>query len=214
VKNVFSPGVKVEIKECTLDDNNNNYCYTSQIEEVVKKNILVLGTPIVGGQIIPLRINRDYMLIVYSNKGIYSCKIRPKRNFRKGLVELVKVEIISSLEKIQRREFFRYGCVQVFKFKLNDHWHEGIIKDISGGGIKFITNSDLEVKSKITFRIPIENDYIEVEGIILYREESNVELYKNQYRVRFDNIDKADQDRIIQFIFEQQRKRVRQEKGL
>ena len=38
------------------------------------------------------------------------------------------------------------------------------------------------------------------------------ELYKNQYRVRFDNIDKADQDRIIQFIFEQQRKRVRQEK--
>ena len=55
MKNVFSPGVKVEIKECTLDDNNNNYCYTSQIEEVVK-NILVLGTPIVGGQIILLEL--------------------------------------------------------------------------------------------------------------------------------------------------------------
>ena len=36
--------------------------------------------------------------------------------------------------------------------------------------------------------------------------------YKNQYRVRFDNIDKADQDRIIQFIFEQQRKELGKKK--
>jgi c-di-GMP-binding flagellar brake protein YcgR len=213
VKNIFSPGVKVEIKEYGTGDNDS-YCYTSQIEEVLKKDVLVLGTPIVGGQIVPLRINRIYILYIYSSNGIYSCKVRPVRHYKKGLIELVQVEIISDLAKIQRREFFRHECVQPFKFRINENWFDGVIKDISGGGIRFISNDELEVKDHIYCRIPIENDSIEIEGIILFKEKANVELYKYQYRVKFINIVKTDQDKIVQYIFEQQRKRVRQEKGL
>ncbi|MBZ4669253.1 MAG: uncharacterized protein JG775_2406 [Defluviitaleaceae bacterium] len=122
--------------------------------------------------------------------------------------------MVTPFEKFQRREFFRFECVIPFQFQVGDLWESGIIKDISGGGIRFITNSQLNTKENLVMRIPLEAEEILLSGKILIKEDSNTELYKYQYRVMFDDIKKNDQDAIIQYIFMQQRKQVRQYKGL
>ena len=170
--------------------------------------------PISKGEIIPLRINNTYVLIIYAKKGIYRCKVLVKGRFKKGLIEMAKVELVTSLVKFQRREFFRFQCVISLKISKEDDWSEGITKDIGGGGIRLISNSEFEAGDEILLKLVLDQREMLILGSILTKEDSNVELYKYQYRVIFQSISKTDQDHIIQYLFTQQRKQVRQDKGL
>ncbi|WP_341877206.1 flagellar brake protein [Defluviitalea saccharophila] len=214
MKEPLSPGLKVEIKRLSFLNNNKSQGFISQIEECVNDKILIIGAPISGGKIVPLKMNTEYMLIIYGATGMYRCNVVIKKSFKKDSIEMLEVERVTSLEKIQRREFFRLECVIPFQFKAGDTWEKGIIKDISGGGIRFITNSQLKTQGEIILRIPLDEEEITLSGKLLIKEASNTELYKYQYRVSFEDIKKSDQDTIIQYIFLQQRKQVRQYKGL
>ena len=208
------PGLKVEIIRHSLLDKNLSRSFISQIEECVDDKTLIIAAPISGGKIVRLKINNQYNLVIYATNGYYRCNGVVKKSFRKGLIEMLEVDLVTPFEKFQRREFFRFECVIPFQFQVGDLWESGIIKDISGGGIRFITNSQLNTKENLVMRIPLEAEEIPLSGKILIKEDSNTELYKYQYRVMFDDIKKNDQDAIIQYIFMQQRKQVRQYKGL
>lgn len=214
MKYTLLPGSKIEIRHTSSLNNKKSYGFISQIEECIDEKTLVIGAPISGGKIITLQKNTEYTIFIYSSTGIYRCNAVIKNSFKNGLIQMLKIELISPLVKTQRREFFRFDCVIPFKFKINDVWEKGIIKDISGGGIRFISNSLLKTPEEIVLILPLDEHDLTIEGTLLRKEESNIELYKYQYRVSFNEIKKSDQDIIIQFIFMQQRKKVRQEKGL
>jgi len=214
VKKILTPGLKLEITNIETRNKKKGYGYISQIEEYVDDKTLIIGTPIVGGQIVPLRVGNQYALIIYSDTTLYRCKILIKNRLKKGLVEMLKVEIITQLEKIQRREFFRCECIIPFKYNINDSWEEGIIKDISGGGLRFITNVKLQISELIICDIPLDGQEISARGRLISREDSNTETYKYQYRVSFEELSKIEREKIIQYIFLQQRKRVQQHRGL
>lgn len=214
MKEPLLPGLKLEIWKINLSNNKKSKGYISQIEECIDDKTLIIGAPIYGGKIVPLKLHNKYMIVIYGTNGIYKCNVVVKNSFKKGLIEMLEVEIVSPLEKIQRREFFRLECIIPFEFKTENGWEKGIIKDISGGGIRFIANSELKDQEDIIVKIPLDEKVITLTGKLLIKEASNTELYKYQYRVSFEEIKKSDQDAIIQYIFLQQRKQVRQYKGL
>ncbi|WP_058485174.1 flagellar brake protein [Defluviitalea phaphyphila] len=214
MKSILIPGTKLEIKYNNEIDEKKNYTFISQIEEYIDENNLIISAPIFKGEIVPLRLNKEYTLIIYGNKGLYECKIILKKRLKKENIEMVKIEIISSLIKIQRRDFFRLECVIPVEFTVNNVLNKGIIKDISGGGIKFISNIELNINDEINFNFVLNNKKMSLLGIILTKEDSNVEKYKYQYRVAFKDISEKDQECIVEFIFLEQRRIVRQNKGL
>ncbi|MDR2940228.1 MAG: PilZ domain-containing protein, partial [Clostridiales bacterium] len=83
---------------------------------------------------------------------------------------------------------------------------EGIIKDIGGGGLRFVSNEVLEEGEKIKAAIVLNTEVIIVNGKILHKQFFPKSNYKYQYRVEFIGILKTEQEVIVQFIFEQQRK--------
>ena len=94
---------------------------------------------------------------------------------------------------------------------------KGIIVDISGGGLRIMTQKPLEKNNYIYIRFPVEmnigNRDIEVVGrVILSLESPNrKDCYDN--RIQFKGISHELRETVVKYIFEQQRIIQRKERG-
>ena len=93
-----------------------------------------------------------------------------------------------------------------------------VIVDISGGGIRFVGKYAYEPESLICCKYNLATDgrvkeYTLVAKILTVRElEDRPGIY--EHRAQYINIDTADREEIIRFIFEEERKYRKREKGL
>ncbi|MDR1539933.1 MAG: flagellar brake protein [Clostridiales bacterium] len=133
----------------------------------------------------------------------------------KSLIETMHVRLISEGERIQRREFFRFNCRMPMKFAMaslegKDHaqLRQAEIKDIGGGGARIASDCEMEEQEKIKAVITLHQDYIIVAGKILRKEEVSGGNMKFQYRMQFLGLSKEEQEKIVQFIFQEQRKNL------
>lgn len=102
--------------------------------------------------------------------------------------------------------------------EISKHWEEGVITDISGGGLRF--NSKLSLinveKVIVSFSLFMPN------GLKVLKLISNVVESKPipnratqfEHRVEFNEIGKEERELIVKYVFEEERKQRRKEKGL
>ena len=64
-----------------------------------------------------------------------------------------------------------------------------IIKDISLGGIRFLSNLEIDKNSNLKIKIFLDYDYFLANGKIIQIQSYPKANYKNQYRIKFDNIE-------------------------
>lgn len=212
-------GDRLEISQ--KNDDQNAKSYVSQVEHVLDKKQLVIHMPISYGQLIKLKMNQMYSMIFFTEKGIVKFDTAIIKFTQENNLNFILIKLVSEGVKIQRREFFRFTCLLPAKFALFNNNDEnaddkgseqvfnGIIKDLGGGGIRFVTNQDLEEKSKIKCVIVLDNDVFVVLGKILYKQYFPKSNYKYQYRVEFVGMINTEQEKIVQYIFDQQRKIIR-----
>lgn len=93
--------------------------------------------------------------------------------------------------------------------KCKQDWHNGIIVDLSGGGIRLMSESVHEtgdtVQMQIQFnssKITIKADYITGIVISLERMLNRIGFY--EYRIQFSDVIKEDRENIIKYIFEEE----------
>ena len=124
--------------------------------------------PTEGTKLILLPLDVRLEFVFYSGGFLYKSIGQIVERFKRDNIYTLEVELKTRLEKFQRREFYRYECSIDFKFfelteeqadlatveeifaqlrdeHFNDKIRTGTIVDISGGGIRF--NSDTELKS-------------------------------------------------------------------
>lgn len=171
----------------------------------------------------------------YTVKGIFSCEILVTERGKEGNIYIMEVECTTELKKFQRRQFYRLPCtIEGYFRKLTDtellrFQHDnivpedtqdvdkGIIVDISGGGLRIMTEKPLEKNNYIYIRFPVEmnigNRDIEVVGrVILSLESPNrKDCYDN--RIQFKGISHELRETVVKYIFEQQRIIQRKERG-
>ena len=142
-------------------------------------------------------------------------------------------EIFGDIVKFQRREFYRMECsIPVLFLSLDDDEGEvelmsevkemikdssrpvavrglGTILDISGGGIRFISEKDLEDFNYIFVHFEIllndKKTNLEIVANILSKD-YNPDNKKFIYRTKFLFKDTKMQERIIRYIFEEERR--------
>ena len=213
-------GDKVElVTELSLTGQQDKYY--SKVQEVAGENQIVITAPLESGRIVPLEMNRKYGMCVYTNKGLYRCEVVVSKRSKNDKLYLITLDILTTLQKYQRRQFYRMDCMLNFHYKddAEDSWQEGLILDISGGGIRFTSKSKLENDKGLINHLRLDMGQLDKEtelflsGMII--ESSPTELDPTVYenRVEFDQIDSYEREIIIKFIFEEQRKRRQHRKG-
>jgi c-di-GMP-binding flagellar brake protein YcgR len=137
-------------------------------------------------------------------------------------------ELTSNLRKFQRREFYRLSCAlnmesrpleqeEIETFE-RDHTllspglplQRSIVVDISGGGLRFVSNysyePDMMLQCKYSLSVDGQFKDYDLVGKVLDVHESPNRAGVFEHRVQYVDIDTEDREEIIRFIFEEERK--------
>ena len=99
---------------------------------------------------------------------------------------------------------------------MNHEWNEAKISDISGGGIRFQCTGEIKQQMTLEFKLPLkENNRIQMIQCMASVIEVFPSMGQNQestVRCQFEGLDKQTQEKIIKYIFEEQKRRIRKDK--
>lgn len=217
--------------------------YFTKVQNINDENhTFEIGMPIENGKLILLQKGKEYEFVFISKKGNYKCIGKVVRRYKIGPLFMVSVELSSSLERYQRREFYRASCLidfdfwvlaesrfteeetQLFLEIFNEEeyqkvHHNGTLIDISGGGIRFRSRQNLEDDRLLRLHLGLTDDRgYPLECFVLGSILSCTELenVKGIYecRCRFLHVEKSTREQIIRYIFQLERKARKTERGI
>lgn len=118
--------------------------------------------------------------------------------------------------KVQRREDFRMECSIPVKFSLDkiipeypEELCDGFIKDISGGGIRLLSNEKLDRYVEISLMFKFNDDEMILNGGVVHIGDNDFPNgMKYAYGVKFKDITEDKKELIIKNIFTLMRKKI------
>ncbi len=208
--------------------------YVSQINEIMSEDQLEILMPMEKTKLILLPVDAEYDMYIYSKNGLYQCFVRVVDRYKSNNMYLLVVELTSNLRKNQRREYYRFSCA----LEMNSRTLEAeeiealerqkpytlvsglplkrsVIVDISGGGIRFVSDQKYEVGSMIycSYHLIFNGNrkLYEITGKVL--EAKSVENRKDIYehRVQYVNMPEDIREEIIRYIFQEERKNMKKD---
>lgn len=211
-------GVKLELEIYNNLDERIDNIFISQFEWAVNDDVAYIAAPIVEGNIYPVRLG-SIMNGFYINKDdLYKFKaVVLDRTVRDNLAYL-KIELKSDIEKLQRRQFFRFDYSVPIKFRvvssMNPEVNEktpfikSITRDLSGGGLCILLEEKININEQLECELPVNNDrVVRFFGKVTRSSKRDPEeKYKFEIVVSFRKIEYKDREAVIGFIFEEQRK--------
>ena len=127
-------------------------------------------------------------------------------------LNLYRFKITSEGEKMQRRDDFRFACNIPVEFAPLDKsmkrgdTSEGMVNDLSAGGVKMMSNTEMAIGTRISIEMRLDDDYIIALGEVRAVSDAKSKKYEFQYGVKFHALPKEDKDIIIQYVSRVQRK--------
>lgn len=235
----ITPGCKIELQAVNRINEENKESskkvYVSKVLDILSEDRMEITMPMEQTKLILLPVDGEYDAIFYSGH-LYQCFLRIIDRYKSNNVYILVVEMISNLRKYQRREYYRFSCalemcarplveeeIKAIEQKDASFLTPGlplkrsVIADISGGGLRFMSNQRYEPESLIycTYNLLIggkKKEY-EIIGKILSVKELENKRGTFEHRVQYVNLDVDDREEIIKYIFEEERKNRHREKG-
>lgn len=230
-------GDKVELQSVEFSfapDKPKPKKYTTKVYTVLSDDRLEILMPMEKTKLILLPVDGEYDLCFYTAQGLYQCYARIYDRYKSNNVYVVALELTSNLRKHQRREYYRFSCVIDMKSReLKKEEIESLssprnvvvpglplrrslICDISGGGLRFITDELYEENTYIYCSFPLKmdgemKDY-EVIGKVLTAKAVDNRPGEYEHRVQYVNLGRDTREEIIKYIFEEERRLRRNSK--
>lgn len=211
------------------------HVYKSQICDIQEDGKLVMNMPIVGNKVVMLPEGYLFEFCFYTDDGLKGCLGKLEKSYKVGKVHIFTMIMETPLEKSQRRAFYRFECLMDFSYfvmtkaeqELGDpeeileyHYRDmadtplakGQILDISGGGLRVAMDEPVEAGEDILVRLklPMEegNQRMDLVGRILTMNRiATDKVKKYQNRIEFKSIKEKQQETIVRFIFQEERKK-------
>jgi c-di-GMP-binding flagellar brake protein YcgR len=207
--------------------------YQSSVCDYLSDAELEIAMPSIGGRMVLFQIGAECSFVFYSKGGMYTCKGIVQQRYRKDGLYLLSVLIKTKPVKFQRREFFRVDYITKIEYysiteeiankdtmrevldATESIRQEGIAgqgntQDISGGGTRFSSAELLEPYSYLLLTFQLTNDRVRenfqlvAQVISTAPSEKASGLYVN--RVSFLFKDLKEQERIVRFVFDEERR--------
>ncbi len=241
VSKVVHLGDKVEIRlaqeaERTAKTRETVKEYKSQVLDIRADGTLEIMMPTEGGSLVMLPLSVRYEFTFLSKETMYRAIGEIKERYKRDNLYILEIMLRSGLERVQRREYFRYVClmdigyykipdgeIDLYNLEevvslIQDDFLEGNtapanLLDISGGGIRFSTKEELEVGTVLLIELDLNNDsrrrHYDIVVEVVYS--SFLEKAGNQYEIRAKFLikDNTIREEIIRYIFEEERKLIR-----
>lgn len=223
--------------------------YVSQIMDIDNEKTISIAMPYGNGLMYVLEKEVKYRLHFYTSKGLYQAICVLEGIYRENNAIIAQVKLISDLDKIQRRQYFRLECIHEIEYRvitqeemvmedrlaadkflnqlersevrkrlgqLDRIWQKASITDLSGGGAKFNSDNPLmagdRVRIKLDFITGGELKKMILGAVIIASGKHENRNDKFEHRAEFYDIGKSDREDLIKYIFEQERKRRRNDK--
>lgn len=241
IEKYISPGQKIELKAVrrtnAKDENVSEKTYSTKVCDILSEDRIEVFMPIEQSKLILLPVDGEYEMFFYTDTGLFECVGRVIDRYKGNNVYILLFELETNLRKYQRREYYRYSCALDMdarnlceeEVKENDASKSGfhlvpglplkrsIIADISGGGLRFVSDYKYDKDSFILCRYHLmikgnSRDYEIVCKILDVKEIPN-KPGEYEHRVQYMNLDNDEREEIIQFIFDEERRNRRRERG-
>ena len=212
IEKFISPGDKLELKstvQVTLPDGTEGVkTYRTSVYNILEDGKLELVMPMEQTKLVLLPVGGEYDVCFYSHKGVYRTDVRIVDRQKVNGMYILIVELISSLHKYQRREYYRFNCiVDVMAREMTKYEEDafargrtyivseqdmikGVIVDISGGGTRFVSKHKFTEDSMILMQFDLSilgsyRSFLLAAKVIYSGEiENREEEYEN--RVKFE----------------------------
>ena len=200
-------GTKVQI----ASNNKNANTYISDVYLMPEPGIVLVRIPIYNSEEVSLS-GGAYTLRFLSDNAIFKHDAILEVIVVVDSLNLYRFKLTSDGEKMQRRDDFRFACNIPVEFAPLDksmkrgESSEGVVNDLSAGGVKMMSNTEMKPGVRISIEIRLDNDYIVALGEVRAVSEAKSKLYEYQYGVKFHALPKEDKDIIIQYVSRVQRK--------
>lgn len=213
--------------------------YVSQVlDEGEEPDKIFVAMPIKEGKVIPLSVGQGFFATFYTKSGLQRCEVEVAGRYKKDSLLLLEIEQKTALEKVQRREYFRFDCRMPFEYRLLEEeeremlesgnayntdewqleWKKAVMLDLSGGGIRYVSSlySEKDAFVQVRFGITIEDKtemvYAYARVLRSARNQNNSTIY--DHNVKFWRMDQGLREKIIRYIFHQQRKNRSKQLGM
>ncbi|MCR4797675.1 MAG: flagellar brake domain-containing protein [Lachnospiraceae bacterium] len=230
------------LQEATRADITGNKedvkVFMSKIYDIKSDDTLELDMPTRGGKLLLLPQNVRYEFVFTTSGGIFKAEGTVVDRFKRGNFYLLKAKLTSKLEKHQRREYYRLNCLIPIVFDgLTDPSNEmdsdeaqeiikegtfmkqtadGTIVDISGGGMRVVSPTHMSDVSFCLLHFSLHFDTGTEEFNLLAKLIACTQVNdssKYAYRFKFIFSESRVQERIIRYIFEEERRIRRKGQG-
>lgn len=214
--------------------------FQSSVCDYISDMGLEISMPTQGGRMILFQLNARCEFVFYTHRGMYNASGLVKKRYRRDNLYLLEVQIEAPPRKYQRREYFRVDYLADIQFyEINEQiaslptteqlfaevqtldYREsvkrGVLQDISGGGARFTSSERLSGGDFVLLMVRLTNDrmdetfYLVCQIISSEKHPTLEDTYSN--RGKFIYKDLKDREKIVKFVFEEERRIRRKEIG-
>lgn len=241
LSNYILPGNKIEIqaveKVKPANEEETKKVYISQVRDILSDDQIEIYMPMEKSKLILLPVNTEFDLYFYTPQGLYQCFANVIDRYKDGNQYVLLMELSSNLRKFQRRDYYRLSCALEMSARVLEKEEKeamdnkadlylvpglplkrSVVVDISGGGIRFISSFQYEPDNLIYCKYNLIIDGASKEYTLICKVLTVRELDNRpgvfEHRAQYINIDTLDREEIIRFIFEEERKHRKREKGM
>ncbi|MCL2605027.1 MAG: flagellar brake protein [Defluviitaleaceae bacterium] len=187
--------------------------YLTRVEVVESDKTILIHAPLDKGKRIRLVERNVYGLRFISGEAQVNFDAKFMEHERVEGFEMLRFFLVSDGEKVQRRNAFRFICSIPVTFNVvadsgeQSTRTEGVVRDLSSGGIKMITTISIPQGSLLRIDLFLDDDYVMAFGHVLMTKHTpeNVK-YPYQYGIRFEVLPESDEERIVRYVYNEQRK--------
>lgn len=232
---IIGIGNKVELRALRWKNPDETPpVYVSQVLEYAGKyeENLLIAMPIFEGHLVPLDPGKQFEACFSAGKGLYKAECTVVNRVKRNNIYMLEVTLDTQLKKFQRREYFRLNCNIEVKFQVlteeeraifimaqqlkpiyPSDMYEGTAIDISGGGLRVICKDNYSKGDYIVVNLLLDGGSntinLRLPANIISCTRTDNDLSKYDLRLQFIFEDKDQQERIIKYIFEEQRRRMK-----
>ncbi|AEA34451.1 flagellar brake protein [Hippea maritima] len=202
-----------------VEDGNFEGTYSSYIYDIDQSGIYIAMPTDENGIKAVVRVGDKLEISFVDNRGY-------RIGFTSRLIDIIKEgnRVIYKLEKpqmlvkVEMRENFRVPTLIEAKFYLFKKGKiiqaSGTILDISAGGVKLSADVELELRDKLLLEFELGNYKLEEVEAEVVRKAITGEKGVNHYGLRFTDLTKEQEDKIIKFCISKQVEFARKMKGI
>ena len=227
-------GDKIDLEKIetrlSVDPDKRPPVYISQVMDDSENGQVLAAMPIQEGRVIPLSVGQKFHATFYAKNGLFRCEVEVTARYKRGTLFLMELTQNTVFKKVQRREYFRLECNIPMEYRLISEeekllietgtfydetdmileWRNGVALDLSGGGIRFVSDfrEERDAFMQLRFEMPVGG---EPEIFCLFATLLSIGKNRNNntisdHRVMFWRLNRSLREKVIRSIFEMQRR--------